>query len=234
MQRAKSDFDKRKLEIELYFDFLSKLDHDKVVLHFEEKGVAMQHKIDDELRKILKANGFLLIYNLVESFCRNSLWEILSAINTEKIDLKKLSNDAQLLWIKSKVKAYKDNANSIKLEAHIHTIATEIINNTLIDFQEDSEFIELSGNIDKRKIKELAKIYGFDPVVPPDKEKAGEDLLEIKTTRNNLAHGRITFAECGKPVSIIQMIKYKDNAINYLEGVLRNIEDYITHSRFKV
>jgi len=234
MQKAKEDFDKRKLEIECYFDFLSKLDHDKVVLNFEELGVAKQHKIDAELGKILKANGFLLIYNLVESFCRNSLWEILSAINTESVGLKMLSEHTQLLWIKSKVKFYKESVNVSKLENHIHAIATDVINNTLISFQEGSEFIDLSGNIDKRKIQELAKMYGFDPVVAADKEKAGDDLLAIKTTRNNLAHGRITFAECGKPVSIIQMIKYKDNAISYLEGVLSNIEDYIVNARFKV
>ena len=234
MQKAKDDFDQRKAEIEAYFDFLSKLDHDKVILHFEEKGTAKQHRVSDELVKILKANGFLLIYNLVESFCRNSLWEILSAINIEYLDLRKLSNEAQLLWIKSKVKAYKDNANTIKLENHIHAIATDVINNALIDFKEGAEFVDLSGNIDKRKIRELAQIYGFDPIVTAEKEKSGEDLLEIKTTRNNLAHGRITFAECGKPVSIIQMIKYKDNAIDYLEGVLSNIEDYISNSRFRI
>jgi len=171
---------------------------------------------------------------LVESFCRNSLWEILSAINTESVGLKMLSEHTQLLWIKSKVKFYKESVNVSKLENHIHAIATDVINNTLISFQEGSEFIDLSGNIDKRKIQELAKMYGFDPVVAADKEKAGDDLLAIKTTRNNLAHGRITFAECGKPVSIIQMIKYKDNAISYLEGVLSNIEDYIVNARFKV
>jgi len=234
MQKAKDDFEKRKSEIESYFDFLHKLDHDKVVLHYEEKGAAKTHKVGDELIKILKANGFLLIYNLVESFCRNSLWEILSAINIENLDLKKLSHQAQLLWIKSKVKAYKENANATKLETHIHNIAISIINDTLIDFQENSEFIDLSGNIDKKKIRELAQIYGFNPIVSADKEKDGEVLLEIKTTRNNLAHGRITFAECGKPVSITQMIGYKNNTINYLEGVLNNIEDYITQSRFKV
>ena len=234
MQKAKDDFDKRKAEIEAYFDFLSKLDHDKVILHYEEKGVAQQHRMGDELGKILKANGFLLIYNLVESFCRNSLWEILSAINIESLDLKMLSNEAQMLWIKSKIKAYKDNANTDKLEDHIYSIATDVINNTLIAFKEGSEFTDLSGNIDKRKIRELAKIYGFESVVSAEKEKAGDVLLEIKTTRNNLAHGRITFAECGKPVSIPQMIGYKNDAINYLEGVLDNIDVYISKSKFKL
>lgn len=233
MQKAKDDFDKRKGEIEIYFGFLSKLDHDKPTLTFEERGLSESHRIDEELKKILKANAFLLIYNLVESFCRNSLWEILSAIKTENLTLKKLSDQTQMLWIKSKVKAYKDIASTVKLESHIHAIATDVINNTLIEFKEDSEFVELSGNIDKRKIRELAGIYGFEPIVTPEQEKAGDDLLEIKTTRNNLAHGRITFAECGKPVSILQMIKYKDNTINYLEGVLHNIEDHITNLKFK-
>lgn len=234
MQRAKDDFDKRKLEIETFFDFLSKLDHDKTILHYEETGLSNQYVVDDELRKILKANGFLLIYNLVESCCRNSLWEILYAIKSESVTIEDLSVDAQKLWIKAKIKDYKDNVNTTKLESHIYSIAIDIINNTIIDFQEDSEFIDLSGNIDKRKIRELANIYGFKSIVAADKEKAGEDLVEIKGNRNNLAHGRITFAECGKLVSIIQMIKYKDNAIDYLQGVLNNVEDYVINSRFKV
>ena len=234
MQQTKDDFNKRKVEIDLYFNFLSKLDHDKATLHYEELGVPKQYKFDDELEKILKANGFLLIYNLVESCCRNSLWEILLAIKTENLSLKKLSDEAQMLWIKSQVKNYKDNANAVKLEKLIHTIAKEVINNTVVDFKQDSEFMDLSGNIDKKKIRELANTYGFQPTVAADKEKAGDDLLEIKTNRNHLAHGRITFADCGKPVSIIQMVKYKDNAVVYLEAILDNIEDYISNLKFKI
>lgn len=233
MKIAREDFEKRKIEINQYFDFLSKLDNDKVSLSYEQMGIARGHKLDDELKKILKANGFLLIYNLVEACCRNSLWEILFAIQAKKLTLKKLSDDAQMLWIKSKMKNFKESKSIEKLEKHIHDIALSVINNAKIEFQSDSEFINLAGNIDKKKIRELAKIYGFVSIVAPEREKAGEDLVEIKNKRNHLAHGRITFAECGKQYSIIKMVEYKDNAILYLEAFLENVEDHIKTLKFE-
>jgi hypothetical protein len=62
---------------------------------------------------------------------------------------------------------------------------------------------------------------------------AWADLKRIKDFRNKLAHGRITFAECGKDKSVADMINYKDNAIEYLECVLLNVQDYIRQKKFK-
>ncbi len=233
MKKANEDFVKRKAEIEKYFDFLSTLDKDKPTIHFSEKGVNKISKVDDELLKILKANGFLLIYNLVESACRNSLWEILSAIQGKKLSYKKLTEEAQLLWIKQKVKDLR-NAKDETLEKHIQSIATEVINNALVEFKKETEFIDLSGNIDAQKIRTLAEIYGFDSKVGDAKEKAGADLEEIKKKRNHLAHGRVTFAECGKDYSVTQMCEYKKNAISYLESILSNIETYIKGGKYQV
>ena len=243
MKRVKDDFDKRKSELDDYFDFLSKLDKDVPTLHYSEKGTTHTYSVDAELLKILKANGFLLIYNLVESFCRNSLLEILTAIQVKKLTLKKLSEEAQKIWIAQKVKNYKDpNTSAEALEKCFHGMATDIINNTVIEFstvinkiKTDERFdaFGLSGNIDKEKIRKLADAYGFKRITLPKKEKAGEDLEEIKNFRNKLAHGRITFRDCGKDKSVTQMVEYKNNAIEYLEGVLDNIEDYLKNTKFK-
>lgn len=243
MKRVKDDFDKRKAELDDYFDFLSKLDKDVPTLHYEEKKVSYTYSVDAELLKILKANGFLLIYNLVESFCRNFLLEILTAIQIKKLTLKKLSEEAQKIWIAQKVKNYKDpNTSAETLENCFHGMATDIINNTVIEFSTIIHKIEtderfdafgLSGNINKQKIRELADNYGFKKITVPKSEKAGEDLDEIKEFRNKLAHGRITFRDCGKDKSVTQMIDYKNNAVEYLEGVLNNVEDYLINTKFK-
>ncbi|KAF0250241.1 MAG: hypothetical protein FD167_354 [bacterium] len=243
MKRVKDDFDKRKDELNKYFDFLSKLDKDKPTLHYSEKGVPDTHSVDSELEKILKANGFLLIYNLVESFCRNFIIEILTEIQGNNLTLEKLSEKAQKIWIGQKVKNNEDNkTSSKKLENLFYDMATHIFNNTVIEFSEIIKKIEteerfdafgLSGSINADKIRKLALMYGFHHITPPKAEKAGEDLDQIKDFRNKLAHGRITFADCGKDKSVIDMIKYKNNAIEYLEGVLLNIEEYIKKRAFK-
>lgn len=243
MKRVKDDFNKRKSEINRYFDFLEKLDKDRPRISFEEMGIHYTSPIDAELLKILKANGFLLIYNLVESFCRNFILEILTTVQGKNLTLKKLSQETQKLWIAQRVRDFKDpNTSTGKLEDCFYDMANSIINNTVIEFstvinkiQNDERYdvFGLSGNIDKRKIQSLAKLYGFQSITPDAKEKAGADLEQIKIYRNKLAHGRITFTDCGKDKSVTQMVGYKNNAIEYLEEVLSNIENYITAKSFK-
>jgi len=243
MKRVKDDFDKRKAELEEYFNFLAKLDKDNPSLQYSEKGVSHKYTVNTELQKILKANGFLLIYNLVESFCRNFILEILTAIQGKKLTLKKLSEEAKKIWIKEKVRDFKDpKTSNEKLEDCFYGMATDIFNNAIIEFSNVIHKIEteerfdafgLSGSIDKKKIEALARMYGFKSITPPAKDKAGESLEEIKKFRNQLAHGRITFTECAKDKTANDMINYKNNAVEYLEGVLSNIEDYIKKTKFK-
>jgi MAE_28990/MAE_18760-like HEPN len=243
MNRVQEDFCNRKLELDEYFNFLSKLDKDNPTLHFAEMGISQTHPIDTELLKILKANGFLLIYNLLESFCRNFIIEILTAIQEENLTFETLSDETQKVWIAPKVKNYKDpNTTAETIEDCFHGIATEIINTTLIEFSEVIRKIEtdekydafgLSGSITKGKIRLLAKMYGFRAITQPAEEIAGDSLEDIKLFRNQLAHGRITFKYCGGTKSVIQMIEYKNNTIKYLEGVLVNIQDYLDNTRFK-
>ncbi|MDB5257271.1 MAG: hypothetical protein JWM14_1966 [Chitinophagaceae bacterium] len=234
MRRTREDFIQRKKEVERYFDFLLKLDKDKPVLSFLDRDVPQKFKIDSELFKIIKANGFLLIYNLVESSCRNACIEILTAIQKKKLSYKKLSNESQKLWISYKVKGKND----------YHSFTHDIIQNNFAEFQalfdnfladnydKDKDFLGISGNIDAKRIKELADQYGFSKEV--GEAIRGEDTLQlIKHMRNKLAHGRLTFTESVKDRSVTDMIRYKDETVAYLESFLNNIENHIKTSSFK-
>lgn len=246
MKKTNEDFVKRKTEIEKYFAFLSTLDKDNPAIHFSEMGVDKISKVDAELLKILKANGFLLIYNLVESACRNSILEILTAIQSKKLSLKKLSDEVQMLWIRQRTQNLRDPKTKIEtVDKQFYEIAKEVIKNTIIDFStaikkiedpnvSELELFGLSGNINADKIRDMARLCGFNHNVGAAKEKAGADLEEIKKKRNHLAHGRVTFAECGKDYSVKQMCDYKDNAISYLESILSNIDTHIKGGKYQV
>ena len=126
MKKAKSDFGKRKAEINKYFEFLEKLHKDTPKISYSELGKTKTFKIDLKLKRILRANGFLLIYNLVESSCRNSIWEILTAVKSEKLSFTKLSQEVQDLWIKQKIKNLRE-ANDSTLKKNFQELAEEII-----------------------------------------------------------------------------------------------------------
>jgi len=46
-----------------------------------------------------------------------------------------------------------------------------------------------SGNVDARLLKSIAELYGFSILADKARTRDGVDLLTIKTTRNDLAHG---------------------------------------------
>jgi hypothetical protein len=64
-----------------------------------------------------------------------------------------------------------------------------------------------SGNIDAREIRETAKSYGFSDKTDGMKTQNGNDLLKIKTNRNDLAHGDKSFSDVGKDASAEELYK---------------------------
>lgn len=82
-----NDFNTRVREIEGYFKLLNSIINEDARLYFPNKGSHKYKKIDDELIKVMKANCFLLLYNLIESSIKLSLTEIYDSITlkTKKI-----------------------------------------------------------------------------------------------------------------------------------------------------
>lgn len=233
MQETRDDFAKRKSEIDVYFNFLEKINTDNAFLQYKEWNrdnsfIDKQEFINPEILKILKANGFLLLYNLVESSIKKALLAIIQAIDNddEIITLQKLTDVLKKLWISQNISNFK-NANDQTLFKLIEDITANVLDDLAISFEEKYIKKELSGNVDVGKIKEIADKYGFSSVISViGKEYA---LKDIKDNRNKLSHGNITFAECGRFYSIQEMIKYKNDTIDYMQDILRNIEEFIVN-----
>ena len=68
MNNTKNEYDKRVHEVELYLDTLKLLDDGRCSIKCVDiLGCESVREIDAELTTILKANGFLLLYNLIEA-----------------------------------------------------------------------------------------------------------------------------------------------------------------------
>ena len=50
--------------------------------------------------------------------------------------------------------------------------------------------------------------------------------------RNDLAHGNKSFSEVGRLVSISDLLKIKDEVIEYIGQILRNIELYLNSKEY--
>lgn len=218
------DFEARTAEVEKYFKFIQQIVDNKAELIFPEKKRKNRISIDSELVKILKANGFLILYNLIESSIKKSLETVCEALSNEGVSYKDVREEIKVIWIETNYKNFK-NKNSKDIFNTIDRIASD-----LITMQFDS-IKKISGNIDARKIKQFASLYGFSSKVHIN-SKDGNKLLTVKSQRNDLAHGVISFSECGKDYSLEEVVQIKKEVILYLKCILRNVDSYIRKKQY--
>lgn len=217
MTNTRIEFNKRLDEVEIYFDALSILDRGMCEIKCVDiLGGVSSLPVNENLSRILKANGFLLLYNLIESTVRKSIDAIFSVIHSSSLSYKDLSIDLRKLWVKQESR----NATFEK----ITSIAEIVLANELLSFKDDC--VSISGNIDAQEIRKILKQFGGNEI------SNGRNLKTIKDKRNNLAHGEFSFSEIGKDYTIQELIMYKNDVKNYLNKVLDEIQQYIENKNY--
>ena len=189
-----------------------------------------EFKVKRGLQKTLRANCFLLLYNLVEASIRNGIVAIFDAIHDDNLSYQELSIKIQEIWLSNKALDLAKNSNSKKVRQSIKSMFSDILNNAEI-FLESGK-ISISGNLDYREIESLINKYGIHRSVS-QKEKVGKALLRVKSERNFLAHGNKSFQKSAEIITTKELIEYKDLIINYLQEIIESIEMYISNKGFK-
>lgn len=217
MNNTRLEYSRRLHEVEIYFDTLKLLDGGNCSIQCVDiLGNESNKEIDSELSTILKANGFLLLYNLIESTIRKSIDAVVNSMYSSKVTFRSLSDELRKLWIRQEGK----NANDDK----IFLIARTVLDNRLLSFEND--FIHISGNIDAQEIRKILKKVGGSEI------SNGRCLKTIKDKRNHLAHGEFSFSEIGRDLTVNELIKYKDDTKDYLDKVLDEIQSFIDNRKY--
>lgn len=221
MKEILKEFKERVKEVNLYFDFLTNVVSKDIHLHSTKTGEGQP--VDVEIQKILKANLFLILYNLVEAIIRKSIQEIYDSIERDGLSYKLTRPEIQKILISHRYKQIRESSPTSFVQA-IEELLADALNDAAVKLDPDS--IPISGNLDARKIRDLARIYGFSEATKKAK-RGGSDLLIVKDQRNFLAHGQVTFSECGRNYHISDLKKIKNEVICFLEDILKNIKSYI-------
>ncbi|HYW19049.1 MAG TPA: MAE_28990/MAE_18760 family HEPN-like nuclease [Nodularia sp. (in: cyanobacteria)] len=216
------DFNVRAKEVSKYFIFLKTLEDGTTKLSMEGKGGCPKvRQIDDELIKTLKASAFLLLYNLVEATMRNAIAAIFDEFKGQCVSYDEIRPELKKIVLNNLKKRNPDDICAI-----ITAISIDIIN---VGFDKENLF---AGNIDGRLIKKTATKYGFSHQTDRSKTWDGNDLLTVKTNRNDLAHGWKSFAEVGRNQTADDLVKIKNKVIIYLRQILQNIEKYLVNKDY--
>lgn len=227
MKKAREVFETRVAEIDIYFDFLFTIVDRKanlsVALPFG-KGAPGQRElvpIKSGVVDTLKANGFLLLYNLVEASVSHALHAIRDHMTANGHCFDDLHDELQHHF--TSLMRDDDMRGRIKKlrETNRPPLAEAIINAGF-------EANKIGGNIHFEELQKLGKKFGFNPGSDPYlSEYQLAPLKVVKDRRNDLAHGKLAFLTCGESIAIDQILAIKVAVILYLDLLLNNIDKYL-------
>ena len=159
---------------------------------------------------IMKASLFLILYNLVEDTVRKLLCYILEQSSSDLKYQDIVRETQKLLLLSKKNKIICTN----EPESFFKTL-DDIIQNCISNISHSLEVkhvltFQKAGNIDSKAIKGIYNSFGY-------KIKKESELINlIKDKRCALAHGEISFQECGKGYATSDLLRYKKEVFHYL------------------
>ena len=92
--------------------------------------------------------------------------------------------------------------------------------------------VNISGSLDFRKIKEIFKGHGCQ-LDDSKREDVGESFLIVKSKRNLLAHGNISFSSCGSNYLLSELDKFQKDIVSYMEDVVYRTCNYIRNKKYR-
>ena len=103
------DFNQRSKEVSKYFILLKNLEQGTTQLSMRTKnGNPRIKEIDSELLKTLKASGFLLLYNLVESTMRNVIEAIFDQLKSADVSYDQIRPELKKIVLRNLKKRNPD------------------------------------------------------------------------------------------------------------------------------
>ncbi len=227
-------FDERLQEIDAYLDLLDALEQ------LVRKGPP---KIGDvpitaQQQKILYSSVYLQLYNLVEAtvtWCMDAV--AAASANGGHWQPRDLSDELRREWVRTIARTHVEMSKDNRWRT-----AIEFCERLLLGWPVAAWAIEKGGggNWDDNEIEEISERLGCELRISAEvrtgiKRIIREDkgaLALVKFLRNNLAHGRISFADCGDGVTVSDLRDIRQRAADYLREVVKAFRDYIDGHMF--
>lgn len=224
MQSVFENFEGKVVEVEKYYKVLETLDDARTRIYKQYATRKSVITLDIDALKIMKSTCFLMLYNLIESTVRESFSELYDQVNREEETLNKFNESFRKLWLKQQFK----NADPISSNQNTYRdIVSSVVDGILKEdnFSLNSDHLPISGNLDAKKIRELFNNHSIDLKIHYTALGGGE-LRTVKDKRNELAHGNISFSECGQEYTVEDLLNIKRKTVTYLRSTLRFIKKY--------
>ena len=229
MDLVRANFNDRKDEIDLYFKFIDFLDNIEKTENVEKSSYILYNK---DVEKIIRANSLLMLYNLVESTLVTGIEEVYSALKENNITYNQVRSEIKEIWFNYRFSnAYDRKAHYDTYKKTAEKIIESIVHKDTLILNRKATGI--SGNIDAISIRDVCKKHGIQFNTPRNCH-GGEKLTQVKDQRNQLAHGTLSFLECGRDFTAEDLHVIKDEVEKFLSGFIDSIESYYDNEEYLI
>jgi len=235
MNEVIRSFDERSNEIDIYLDFLLGLEEQ---VRIGPPKVGDGPTITAVQQRILYSSVYLQLYNLVESTVTKCLSALTAAISRGNQWLPSdLSSELRREWVRYLAQTHTDLSyetrltNSLKMCNHlINSLPTG-----RFDIAKGG-----GGNWDDEEIYRISKRLGCALRITPESSEAAKRpfrddcgaLKLVAKLRNELAHGSVSFSECGSGTTVRELKDLKWRVATYLTDVISSFNDFIHNYGF--
>ena len=208
---ARALFEERRDELHRYISFLGWL-RDDADLPYERRAPF----------KTAMAASYVIIYNLVEATMTALLLAIQEEFRVQQVEFDRLKPAIRREVLNRFARYLNKNSGQRDEQAsRLVPLTSEI----LYAFDQKELF---AGNIDARKIREVADSFGFQPAQHDlNTSKDGSDLRAVMSRRNELAHGAVSFSETASNLSLEELREMTECIVVYMNAVVDGVDAYI-------
>lgn len=221
-------FEERLQEIDAYLDLLDALER-QVQQGPPRIGGA---PITSQQQKILYSSVYLQLYNLVEATATWCVEAVAGASASGQWKPGDLIEKLRSEWVRTVARTHTD------LNAQNRFATTFEFCDRLIKASPITTWtVETGGggNWDDMVLEDIADRLGFDLRLTEQARKGVKRIVRddkgtlvlVRFLRNRLAHGSISFAECGEGVTVSELREMKDRAAVYLREVVKAFRGFI-------
>jgi MAE_28990/MAE_18760-like HEPN len=231
MEELGTAFTERHREIEAYLELLENIEREAQSgpPRLGEAGAL----ITTQQQRILYSGVFLQLYNLVEATIVRCLDGVTDAALTQgSWKPGDLTIELRKEWVRVLARTHVDLNYEHRLESALRLCDHLVSTLPVPGFEVEKGG---GGNWDDQAIEQIARRLGFALQVRPEvysavKRKFRDDLgcLQlVKKFRNQLAHGNISFAECGENVTVSELRDMTNRTVAYLSDVVETFRTFI-------
>lgn len=226
------EFNERSKDVSEYLALLEFIDSIATNKHSPLKnesndGKEITYTLNRETQKILRANFYLLLYNLVESTINSIIAVIVDAINDESVTLEHLATRLVHLHIEGLYDKVSSSQRIVQISKDLFQKAVQKETVLL-----DKLCFNTSGNVDYDNFQKIVGTIGCRGSLTIDERIVKEAMNRTKNHRNKLAHGNWSFSTAGTSLTLAQIINDHNNVVGFLRQSLNNLEDYLDKKKY--